>query len=177
MLSLLAGDHPQAYANDISLFGRKRGSGESIWDIKCNIGFVSPELQQYFPQSSTCLHAIESGFYDTNGLFRPSDPQKMALAVRWLRVFGIEPYANCLLRNIPMGVQRLCLLIRALVKKPPLFILDEPCQGLDETYRAQFGYVMECLGKIDGLTYIYVTHYEEELPLGVNRHLNLTMQD
>ena len=79
LLSLVNADNPQAYANQIILFDRKRGSGESIWDIKKQTGFVSPELYQYFPTDSSCLHVIESGIYDTIGLFRPTDPLKEAV--------------------------------------------------------------------------------------------------
>ena len=87
LLSLINGDNPQAYANDIILFDRKRGTGESIWDIKSKTGFVSPELYQYFPTDNSCLQVIESGFYDTMGLFRPSDPKKSAIALRWMKAW------------------------------------------------------------------------------------------
>jgi molybdate transport system ATP-binding protein len=99
LLSLINGDNPQAYANDIVLFDRKRGSGESIWDIKKKIGFVSPELHQYFPAESSCLQVIESGFYDTLGLFRPSNPQKTTIALRWMQLLGIAENARKPLKN------------------------------------------------------------------------------
>src|SRR6185436_15351081 len=50
LLSLLCGDHPQAYSNDVRLFGRRRGSGESIWDVKHRIGLLSPEFHLYFSE-------------------------------------------------------------------------------------------------------------------------------
>ncbi len=101
LLSLINGDNPQAYANDIILFGRQRGSGESIWDIKNKTGFVSPELFQYFPTDNSCLQVIESGFYDTMGLFRQSDPKKAAIALRWMKALEIERYARVLLKTSP----------------------------------------------------------------------------
>ncbi|MGZ3944788.1 MAG: ATP-binding cassette domain-containing protein, partial [Mucilaginibacter sp.] len=101
LLSLINADNPQAYANDIVLFDRKRGTGESIWDIKSKTGFISPELYQYFPTDNSCLQVIESGFYDTMGLFRPSDPKRSAIALRWMKALEIDQYARHLLKNIP----------------------------------------------------------------------------
>src|SRR5688572_13384763 len=70
LLSLITADNPKAYANSIFLFGKKRGSGESIWDIKKKIGFISPELHLFFDQGTSCFDVIASGLFDTIGLFR-----------------------------------------------------------------------------------------------------------
>lgn len=166
LLSLLNGDNPQVYANDVILFDRKRGTGESIWEIKQKIGFVSPELHQYFPEGNTCLQVIESGFYDTQGLFRKSDPAKRASALRWMEVFHLSAHASEPYRNISASEQRLVLLARALVKNPPLLILDEPCQGLDEPQQIYFRTIIEELCGINHTTVIYVTHHREEIPSG-----------
>ena len=144
LLSLINGDNPQAYANDIILFDKKRGTGESIWDIKKKIGFVSPELHQYFPTENSCLQVIESGYYDTLGLFRQSSKEKEEIALRWMKALEIDQYARTLLKNIPASVQRLCLLARALIKNPDLLIFDEPCQGMD-THQQQHHGIEECL--------------------------------
>lgn len=173
LLSLVNGDNPQAYANKIVLFDRKRGSGESIWDIKKKIGFVSPELHQYFPTESSCLQAIESGFYDTLGLFRPSNSEKNALALRWMKLLQIEDNARKLLKNVTASTQRLCLLARALVKNPPLLIFDEPCQGLDEQQQQQFKHLLELICQHSNTTLIYVTHYQHEIPDVVTKVLQL----
>ncbi|WP_419800476.1 ATP-binding cassette domain-containing protein [Mucilaginibacter sp.] len=173
LLSLINGDNPQAYANNIVLFDRKRGSGESIWDIKKKIGFVSPELHQYFPGESSCLQVIESGFYDTLGLFRPSNPQQSNIALRWMKLLRIENNARKLLKNVTASTQRLVLLARALVKNPPLLIFDEPCQGLDEQQQQHFKYLLEMICKNSNTTLIYVTHYQQEIPNVVNQILRL----
>lgn len=173
LLSLINGDNPQAYANNIVLFDRKRGSGESIWDIKRRIGFVSPELYQYFPLDSSALQVIESGFYDTIGLFRPSDPKKETVARRWMKLLQIERYANKLFSLVPPDVQRLCLLARALAKNPALLILDEPTQGLD-TYQQQFfTRLIDAICETSNVTLIYVSHYQQHIPQCVDKQIRL----
>ncbi|MES2267104.1 MAG: ATP-binding cassette domain-containing protein [Bacteroidota bacterium] len=173
LLSLINGDNPQAYANKIILFDKKRGTGESIWDIKSRIGFVSPELYQYFPTDNSCLQVIESGFYDTLGLFRPSVKSRADLALAWMKALEIDKYARQLLKNIPASAQRLCLLARALIKNPALLIFDEPCQGLDDHQQQHFKSVVDAICAISNVTLIYVTHYQHEIPDSVNRVLRL----
>ena len=173
LLSLVNGDNPQAYANDIILFDRKRGTGESIWDIKSKIGFVSPELYQYFPTDNSCLQVTESGFYDTLGLFRPSSKAKSDLALNWMKALEIDQYARQLLKNIPASAQRLCLLARALIKNPSLLIFDEPCQGLDDHQQQHFKSVVDAICYISNVTLIYVTHYQHEIPDSVDKVLKL----
>jgi molybdate transport system ATP-binding protein len=173
LLSLINGDNPQAYANDIILFDKKRGTGESIWDIKKKTGFISPELYQYFPADSSCLQAIESGYYDTMGLFRPTDKAKATCALQWMKVLEIDQYARQLLKNIPASAQRLCLLARAMVKSPALLILDEPCQGMDDHQISHFKALIDTICQQTNVTLIYVTHYAEHIPDSVNKVLKL----
>jgi len=173
LLSLINGDNPQAYANDIVLFDKKRGTGESIWDIKSKIGFVSPELHQYFPTDNSCLQVIESGYYDTLGLFRPSNKTKAETALRWMKALEIDKYARVLLKNIPASAQRLCLLARALIKNPDLLIFDEPCQGLDAHQQHHFKTLVDTICSLSNVTLIYVTHYQHEIPDSVTKVLRL----
>ncbi len=173
LLSLINGDNPQAYANDIILFDKKRGTGESIWDIKKKIGFVSPELHQYFPTDNSCLQVIESGYYDTLGLFRPSQKAKADAALSWMQALEIDQYARHLLKNIPASAQRLCLLARALIKNPDLLIFDEPCQGMDDHQQNHFKQVVNTICELSPVTLIYVTHYQHEIPDSVTKVLRL----
>ncbi|AYL96063.1 ATP-binding cassette domain-containing protein [Mucilaginibacter celer] len=173
LLSLINGDNPQAYANNIILFDKKRGTGESIWDIKKKIGFVSPELHQYFPTDNSCLQVIESGYYDTLGLFRPSNKERAEIALRWMKALEIEKYARVLLKNIPASAQRLCLLARALIKNPALLIFDEPCQGMDDHQQLHFKNLVDTICSLSNVTLIYVTHYQHEIPNSVDKVLRL----
>jgi len=164
LLSLILGDHPQSYANSIELFGRPRGSGESIWEIKRNIGWVSPELHIYYPRTASTLDVVCSGFFDSSGLYRRPGPEQTGLANGWLEAFGLLERAGDAFHNLSSGQQRLALLARALVKAPPLLILDEPCQGLDETHRRHFLDLLGQLCRRAPLTLIFVTHNSEEIP-------------
>lgn len=173
LLSLVNGDNPQAYANDIILFDRKKGSGESIWDIKRQIGYVSPELHAYYPKSATCFEAVASGFGDTTRLQRKPTPAEAAVASAYLQLLDMEPLRDVPLRQFSAGEVRLVLVARALVKRPPLLILDEPCQGLDTAYKHRIKELLEITGSHPHQTMIYVTHYPDEIPGCVDKVLRL----
>ncbi|RFS22647.1 ATP-binding cassette domain-containing protein [Chitinophaga silvatica] len=173
LLSLINGDNPQAYANKLWLFDRKRGSGESIWDIKKKIGFVSPELHQYFTTRDHCIKVICSGYSDIIGTPKPVNQEQENKARKWMEVLGIEQYSDAPFKQVSESVQRLTLLARALVKNPPLLIFDEPCQGLDFQQKLHFKQVIEQLCEHLSIALIFVTHYEEELPACVDKFIRL----
>ena len=173
LLSLILADNPQAYANEIRLFGVQRGSGESIWDIKKRIGWVSPELQAYYPAGTTALEVVGSGFFDSVGLYRRPSAGQAGRGRIWLDAFGLADLADQDFHSLSAGQQRLVLLARALVKHPPLLVLDEPCQGLDDTHRADFVELINQLCARTSLALIYVTHYQEEIPAGITHRLRL----
>lgn len=174
LLSLILGDNPQAYMNDVTVFGKRRGSGESIWDLKKHIGWVSPELHVHFDDSATCLEVVESGFRDSIGLFEPATARERSAARRWLKEFRLSKFANEPLFALSAGLQRMVLLARALVKDPRLLILDEPCQGLDDAHRDFFVRDVDALLRGGSATAIYVTHRQEEIPPSIKRVLRLS---
>jgi molybdate transport system ATP-binding protein len=173
LLSLLTGDNPKAYANEIYLFDKRRGSGESIWDIKKRTGYVSPELHLHFDPLATTFQAVASGLFDTIGLFRQLNTETEALVMQWLKLFELDKKAGRLLNMLSAGEQRLALLARALIKNPPVLILDEPCQGLDEITTARFRQSVNEIVLISGATLLYVSHYQEEWPECIDKHLTL----
>jgi molybdate transport system ATP-binding protein len=173
LLSLICADHPQAYANEIILFGKRRGTGESIWDIKSKIGFLSAELHAYFDPGVTCFEAIASGFFDTIGLFRPLSEADHRLVLNWLELISLEPIRNKFLSSLSPGQQRLVLLARAMIKNPQLLILDEPCQGLDPSQARELRGLVDLYCETPGSSLIYVTHYREEVPSAVSHFLVL----
>lgn len=164
LLSLIYGDHPQAYAQNLVLFDRKRGSGESIWDIKKKIGFLSPEMQIFFPRDQSTLKTILSGLSDTMGLFRKASAEEIVKADQLMQRLQISNLREIVFKQLSTGEQRLVLLARALVKNPPLLILDEPCQGLDDSHRHQFIRLVDEICSEAGKTLIYVSHYREDFP-------------
>jgi molybdate transport system ATP-binding protein len=173
ILSLIMADNPQSYANEIYLFGQRRGSGESIWDIKRQIGWVSPELQMYYTQGYSCLEVVCSGFFDTIGLYQSCSEEQTASAEEWLHQFQMKKQADHPFSSLSLGEQRLTLLARALVKNPALLVLDEPCQGLDESHRKYINNLLDQLCQQTSLSMIYVTHYLDELPEAITHILRL----
>lgn len=173
LLSLVTADNPQAYANDIYLFDRRRGSGESIWDIKQKIGFVSPELHLHFDKSVTVFDAIASGFFDTIGLFRKITEEQTTKVKSWLQLLHLTHISNRMLWQQSLGIQRLVLLARAMVKAPPLLVLDEPLQGLDETQSATIKSIVDLICSHTDQTLLFVSHYTEDLPQCINHYLRL----
>ena len=163
LLSLLNGDHPQAYTDGLYLFGKPRGSGESIWDIKQRIGLISPEFHWYFDTSSTVWQSIASGLYDNFGLTLELPYSKAQKVDALVAYFGLTDIKNEILGTLPLGKQRLTLLARTIIKDPELLILDEPCQGLDQQQTRYFNQLVDELCS-NGMTLIYVGHYESALP-------------
>ena len=173
LLSLICADNPRAYACDIELFGRPRGSGETIWDIKRNIGYVSPELHRAFQVDAPALDIVASGLFDTEGLFRHPSAEQFACARRWMAEFGIEDLAEKPFLRLSSGQQRLCLVARAFVKDPRLYVLDEPLHGLDEPQRRRVKSLLDRFCGAPGKTLLMVTHYPEEYPACIDHSLTL----
>ncbi len=173
LISLLIGENPQAYSQNIWLFGRKRGTGESIWDVKKPTGFVAPELTRFFPSNQTCRKVILSGLFDTMGLFKKVSTEEEELALKWMKVFELESLANQPIHRISLDQQRWALLARALIKKPRLLILDEASQGLDLAQRKLFTNTVQKLCELSSISLIFVSHYPEDVPDAVDQIFEL----
>jgi molybdate transport system ATP-binding protein len=162
LLQLITGDHPLCYANDLTLFGRRRGSGESIWDLKRQMGIVSADLHRNHRVAGSALAIVLSGLFDSIGLYtRPSSAQQQ-LARRWLQRLGLGDRAERAFRQLSYGEQRLILLARALIKVPRLLILDEPTQGLDEANRLALLDFLSEIAKEELATILFVSHRPDE---------------
>jgi len=164
LLSLVCADNPQSYACDISLFGRKRGTGESIWEIKKHIGYVSPEMHRAYLKNLPAIEIVASGLHDSIGLYKRPQPEQMAICEWWMDIFGIAELKDKPFLQLSSGEQRLALLARAFVKDPELLILDEPLHGLDTYNRRRVKKIIEAFCHRKDKTMIMVTHYESELP-------------
>lgn len=176
LLSLVCADNPQSYACDIRLFGHQRGKGESIWQIKKHIGYVSPEMHRAYLKDLPAIDIVASGLSDSVGLYTRPKPEQRAICEAWMGVFGIAHLAQRTFLKLSSGEQRLCLLARAFVKDPELLILDEPLHGLDIPNRAKVKDIIQSFCQRPHKTLVMVTHYKEELPPCINRHLFLQKQ-
>ncbi|WP_261842313.1 molybdate ABC transporter ATP-binding protein ModF [Aliamphritea ceti] len=173
LLSLITGDHPQCYVNDIFVFGFQRGSGESIWQIKQFIGYVSTALQWEYRVSISLRNVIISGFYDSIGLYSKYTDRQRSIADQWLALLGMTDRADQPFNKLSYGDQRLLLIARAMVKHPPLLILDEPCLGLDDMNRQLVLSLIEKICADSETTVLYVNHHPEDKIKGIDQYLAL----
>ena len=173
LLSLVCADNPQGYSCDISLFGSRRGTGESIWEIKKRIGYVSPEMHRSYSENIPAINIVASGMHDSIGLFVRPRPEQFVVCEWWMNVFGVLHIKDRMFLQLSDGEQRMILLVRAFVKDPELLILDEPMHGLDLRNQLLVQSVIESFCRRPDKTLIMVTHYENELPECVNKTLIL----
>lgn len=172
LLSLITGDHPQGYSNDLTLFGRRRGSGETIWDIKKHIGYVSGSLHQDYRVSASALTVVLSGFFDSIGLYETPTDRQHKLALDWLALLGMNPHsASVPFHSLSWGQQRLVLIARALVKHPTLLILDEPLQGLDPLNRQLVRRFIDILIGEGDTQLLFVSHHAQDAPACITHRL------
>ena len=162
LLKLILGENMQAYANEIYLFGRKKGSGENVWDIKKNIGFISSELQARYPTHLTAFDVVCSGFFDSIGLYRLCSDDQKDTARTWIDTLGVAYLADQKFGHLSHGQCQLVLIARAMVKSPVLLMLDEPCDGLDIANRDRLLQLLDIIGENTDTNLIYVTHDKEE---------------
>ena len=173
LLSLICADNPQGYACDISLFGRQRGTGETIWDIKRRIGYVSPEMHRSYQRNLPAIQVVASGLKDTVGLYVRPNEQEREQCRQAMRLFAIGDLEQRSFLTLSSGEQRLVLLARAFVKSPDLLILDEPMHGLDDHNSEMVKAIINDYCSNPENTLIMVSHYEEELPKCINKRMEL----
>lgn len=177
LLSLVTGDHPQGYSNDLTLFGIRRGSGETIWDIKQHIGYVSSSLHLDYRVSVSVRHVILSGYFDSIGLYNAVSDRQMALANQWLALLGMSALAGAPFHSLSWGQQRLVLIARALVKHPALLILDEPLQGLDPINRQLVRRFIDVLIGEGDTQLLFVSHHAEDAPHCISHRLSFIAEE
>jgi molybdate transport system ATP-binding protein len=171
VLKLILGDNPQGYTNKLLLFGKQKGSGETIWQIKKYIGVVSPEFQIQYRKRMSAYDVIASGFYDSIGLYRYPSSEERAVMDQWIKVLGIGDLAGQNYHQLSYGQKRMLLVARAMVKSPVLLIMDEPCHSLDVLNRRRILKIMETIGETQ-TNLLYVTNHREEI-LNCTTHVML----
>jgi len=173
LLELITGDNVQGYANEIHLFGRRKGSGESIWEIRGKLSMVSAEFQMRYQKGIPAYDVICSGFFDSVGLYQTCTEEQHQAVREWLGFLKMEDMARQRFDHLSHGQQRLILLARAMVKSPLLMILDEPCDGLDHANRGKLLELIDFIGSRTATDLIYVTHHKDELPACITHVLVL----
>lgn len=174
LLSLICADNPQAYSCNITLFGRKRGTGESIWDIKRNIGYLSPEMYKSYRKPLPVENIVASGLFDTIGLYVEPKEEHLQRVERWMELFNLSRFRGTNYMHLSDGWQRMVLLARAFVKNPPLLILDEPFHGLDNKNRTLAAEIIESWCRQPEKSLIMVSHYKQDFPQSITHTLNLS---
>ena len=162
LLEMLTGDHPQAYSNDLHLFGRRRGSGETVWEIKKNVGLVSARLHRDYRVGGSVEEVLLSGLFDSIGVYQRVEPSHRARAQAWLAWLELGLAPSAAFRELSFGQQRLVLIARAAIKLPPLVVLDEPTSGLDADNRARVLELVRSLCAQRQSTVLMVTHRGDE---------------
>ena len=161
LLSMITGENPKGYGQELYLFGKKKGSGESVWDIKKNIGTFSTSMTQMFKRNHSLEQMILSGFFDSIGLYTQPTILQKQIAAQWLEVIGMTSLKNKSFLQLSLGQQRVILIVRAVIKHPPLIILDEPLDGLDDHNSVLVTDLINLLIQETNMTIIYVSHRME----------------
>ncbi len=164
LLRLVTGDHLQAYANEIYIFGRQRGTGESIWEIKKYFGLVSAELQRNYRKRIPALDVVRSGFFDSIGLYQTCTDTQRAIVDDWITRFKLSELMHRRYDLLSFGERKMVLIARAMVKSPAVLILDEPCQGLDPANRRNVLSLVDQIGHTTDTQILFVTHRPDEVP-------------
>ena len=161
LLSLISGDNPKGYGQDVELFGRKKGSGESIWEIKKKIGFFNTAMTDLFKKSYSLEEMILSGFFDSIGLYTEPTTLQRRIVAQWLEVIEMSHLRNKIFNRLSVGQQRVALITRAVLKHPPLLILDEPLEGLDDHNTALVTQLINTIKKETNISILFVSHRME----------------
>jgi molybdate transport system ATP-binding protein len=177
LLSMIDGDNHKAYGQQVSLFGRRRGTGESIWEIKQKFGVVNTQLQLNHAGRSRVAEVVAAGLYDSVGLHHQCSGQDRKIALDWLKLMGLEDIATQFFNQLSFGQQRLAMLARAMVKSPLILILDEPCIGLDLPHRQLILALIDKIAASGDCHILYVSHTASEMPACINQQLELVAHD
>ena len=175
LLGLITGDCLQCFSNDVTVFGHRRGTGESVWDIKRHLGLVGSDLHRRYSVRCDVLSAVCSGFFDSIGLYDTPSEFQVRIAREWLAAIEMSDKASVGFQSLSYGEQRLVLIARAMVKSPLLLVLDEPTQGLDEINRERILGFMSAIEARQHSTLLFVSHRQDEFLSLFKQHVHLRL--
>jgi len=160
LLKLIIGELRPLWGGKIRRFGRD--DPQSLWEIRKRISLVTPDLQAMHASRQTGLDMVVSGFYGSVGLFdEPTQSQKVS-ARSWFQLLDVTWMENREVRTLSYGQIRMLLVMRAVVTRPRILLLDEPFSGLDEDARGKVLSIVEEFACAD-TSVIYVSHRYNEL--------------
>ncbi|MBZ4034774.1 ATP-binding cassette domain-containing protein [Flavobacterium sp. 17A] len=162
ILSLITGDNPKGFGQNLFLFGRKKGTGESVWEIKKQIGIFTTSMTDLFQKSHTLEQMILSGFFDSIGLYTEPTTHQKNIVTQWLEVIEMTHLRKKRFIDLSIGQQRVALIVRAVLKHPPLLILDEPVEGLDDENVDLVIQLINTIKQETNVSIIYVSHRIEQ---------------
>ncbi len=173
LLNLISGEEPRGYGQNIRIFGRRKGSGETTEWILRRIGQVSAMLQESVSRQTSVFDAVGSGLRDAVVLTRSLSGYEKQLIHNWLTLLNLDEKAHCPFRKLSYGERRLAMIARAMIKHPPLLLLDEPMHGLDGPSRRKVSLLVDTLVQKTDTTVVLVSHRPEDTPPSISRHMQL----
>ncbi|APU68763.1 ATP-binding cassette domain-containing protein [Christiangramia flava] len=162
LLDMIYGNNPKAYGTDLEIFGNRKGSGETIWELREKMGFFSPSMIDLFTRRNTVLEMLVSGMVDSVGLYQQPSGTQLRCAGEWLKILGFSRLSSQVFIELPETEKRLILIARAMIKHPPLLILDEPTAGLDAMGIEKLVYFVNSIAANSETTILYVSHRPEK---------------
>lgn len=174
LLQIITGDNQNCYANDLHIFGTRRGTGESIWDLKSQMGIVTSDIHRNYYIPGSALQVVLSGFFDSIGVYAKYSKNQKEAALQWLEMIGLINHSQTSFRQLSYAKQRLCLIARSLIKNPRLLILDEPTQGLDQQNRTNLLNFLELIAEKKVSTILYASHRRDEFRSFFKQQISLT---
>lgn len=166
IFSLIFADHPMAYSEQVHLFGKRRGSGESIWDIKNRINYLGPELLTYLNPKSLIISSHDYILQQHKKI----NHQTLDSVITF---FEAENFIHAPIRSLSSGQLQLMMVINSLLSDKELILLDEPFQFLDQTQKARLNkYLSEHLHS--ETTLVLITHYEQDIARWTEQRMMLS---
>ncbi|WP_040952633.1 ABC transporter ATP-binding protein [Gorillibacterium massiliense] len=147
----------------IEVLGHQFGDVD-LRELRKEIGWVSTSLQEKLYPSDRTQYVVISGKHATIGLYDDITEEDLSLARSLMDTLGCSHLWDRELRSCSQGEKQKLLIARALMAKPRILILDEPCNGLDLFSRDKLLASIKTLADSpEAPTLIYVTHHTEEI--------------
>ncbi len=171
LLQVITGYKSPFYGGEVYYFG-KRDRFFNIWDIREKIGYISYEFEGEYRYNEEGIDVAISGFYSSIGLYDVPGKDKKDEAMGWFLKFKIEHLAKKKIKEMSKGERQKVFLIRALIHKPLILILDEPFVGLDIPSREELLEIVDEVGK-GKTSLILTTHSPDEIVSSITHILYL----